>query len=75
MWANRWESHREMMGDLHSLTLPHLTLRGVHLNVTHFKVSVVHVFVSCAVNGAFSGEFQRVKESLTLDTERAAQLK
>lgn len=36
---------------------------------------MVHVFVGGAVNGAFCGELQGVKEIVTLDTEGTAQLK
>lgn len=36
---------------------------------------MVHVFVGGAVDGAFCGELQGVKKSVTLDTEGAAQLK
>lgn len=41
---------------------------------SHPEFQVVHVFVHSAVDGAFGGELQRVKESVSLDTERAAQL-
>jgi len=41
----------------------------------HFEVKVVHFFVRGAVDGAFCGEFQRVEESASRGTERAAQLK
>lgn len=36
---------------------------------------MVHVFVGGAVDGAFCGELERIKETVTLDTEGAAQLK
>lgn len=38
-------------------------------------MQVVHVFVSSAVDGAFCGELQWIKEIVALDTEGAAQLK
>lgn len=41
----------------------------------YFEVEMVHGVVGGAVEGAFSGELQGIKESLTLDSEGAAQLK
>lgn len=45
-----------------------------HATDTHFEVELVDAFVGSAVDGAFSGELQRVKEGMGLGSERAAQL-
>lgn len=41
---------------------------------TYFQVQVVGGFPGRAVDGSLGGEVQRVKEVVTLDLERAAQL-
>lgn len=40
----------------------------------YFEAEVVHVFVGGAVDGAFHGELEGVKQSLTLNSEGAVQL-
>lgn len=55
-------------------TLDLASLGTVEAWRTYFEMEVVHGFFGGAVDGSLGGELQRVKEFVTLDLERTAQL-